>query len=243
VRRAYAAVLFDLDDTLHDDTRTYREAARRVAESVARERGVAARDVLAAYIREAETFWATLRAEDLVRSLSAERVRMWGAALRAAGIHDDALAVACAQEYNRARSEGLTLYPGVLELLRDLRAAGCKSGLITNGFAQTHRAKLTLLGLEGAFDAVFIADEVGMIKPDPALFRHACATLGVATEDSVMVGDRYERDIRGAQAAGMSTIWLNRHNEPTAGRSADAIAATFGDVIAALEGTLQREPA
>ena len=41
------------------------------------------------------------------------------------------------------------------------------------------------------------------------LFAHACRTLGGAPAHSAMVGDRYDRDIRGALEAGLFTIWLN----------------------------------
>ena len=61
------------------------------------------------------------------------------------------------------------------------------------------------------FDAIFIADEVGMIKPDPRVFKHACETLQVAPAQSAMVGDRYDRDITGALDAGMYTVFMNVH--------------------------------
>ncbi len=48
-----------------------------------------------------------------------------------------------------------------------------------------------------------------MVKPDPLLFAHACRTLGGAPAHGAMVGDRYDRDIRGALDAGLYTIWLN----------------------------------
>ncbi|HEV7178668.1 MAG TPA: HAD family hydrolase, partial [Candidatus Baltobacteraceae bacterium] len=58
------------------------------------------------------------------------------------------------------------------------------------------------------------ADEVGMLKPDPLLFAHACSTMGIAPMYGAMVGDRYERDIRGALDAGLFTVWLNVRGEP-----------------------------
>ena len=51
------AVLFDLDDTLHDDTLTYRRAAEAVANEVAAQRGVAAATLMNAYVAEADRFW------------------------------------------------------------------------------------------------------------------------------------------------------------------------------------------
>jgi putative hydrolase of the HAD superfamily len=102
--------------------------------------------------------------------------------------------------------------------------------------AETHREKIVLLELEDAFDEIFIADEVGMVKPDPRLFRLAAQRLGVAPERCAMVGDRYERDVRGAHDAGMFTVWMNVRNEsvPPNAPAPGAIVATIGDVEAVL---------
>ena len=64
------------------------------------------------------------------------------------------------------------------------------------------------------FDAIFIADEVGMIKPDPLLFAHACAVFGSAPSRSAMVGDRYDRDIKGAADAGLFTVYFKMREDP-----------------------------
>jgi putative hydrolase of the HAD superfamily len=231
------AVLFDLDDTLHDDTDAYRRAAADVAREVALATPVSADRLLAAYISEAETFWKLLSQDHLGTQLAGVRERMWAAALADSGIADPQLAARCAESYVRHRKDYLKLWPGVADLLANLRSTGCKLGLITNGFAETHREKIELLGLSESFDAIFIADEVGMVKPDPRIFAHACERLGVAPERSVMVGDRYFRDVTGAHAAGLATIWLDIHAErvPESGPVPDATVSDIARVGAALE--------
>jgi putative hydrolase of the HAD superfamily len=231
------AVLFDLDDTLHDDTDAYRRAAADVAREVALATSVSAERVLAAYIAEAERFWKMLSQDHLGTPLGGVRERMWAAALADSGIADPALAARCSAAYLTYRKRYLKLWPGVAELLAELRSKGCKLGLITNGFAETHHEKIELLGLTASFDAIFIADEVGMVKPDPRLFAHACERLGVAPERSVMVGDRYHRDVTGAHAAGLATIWLDIHAEriPENGPVPDATVSDIARVGAALD--------
>jgi len=107
-----------------------------------------------------------------------------------------------------------------------------KLGIVTNGLSETHREKIALLRISEYFDAIFLADEVGMIKPDPLLFAHACRTLGGAPAHSAMVGDRYDRDIRGALEAGLFTIWLNVRDEelPAGARPPDATCSAIADV-------------
>jgi putative hydrolase of the HAD superfamily len=240
IDRRYEAVLFDLDDTLHDDTAAYRAAARRVAETLAAERGIDAHALRDAYVREAEDFWARLDVTQLQTSLAGLRAQMWGRALADVGIHEPLLAQRAAVDYNRFRAEELALFPEALPLLRALRAAGCKTALITNGFSETHREKIVLLRLEDAFDAVLIADEVGMVKPDPNIFLHACELVGAAPAASLMVGDRYERDIRGAQNAGLATLWVNPRGErlPAGEPAPDATVATFEEAAALLARSL-----
>lgn len=231
--RSINTVLFDLDDTLHDDTTAYRSAARSVAEAVARERGIEAQALVDAYDGAAMGFWAALTAEHLNRAIGDERERMWYEALRLVGIDDRDLARRAAQAYVDARADVLELYPGALDLLAALRERGCKLGLVTNGFAATHHDKIDRLGLRDRMDAFFLADEVGMVKPDPELFRHACRVLGSEPSRTVMVGDRYERDVTGAREAGLYTVLIDPHAIPLpeGAPPPDARVASIADVL------------
>jgi HAD superfamily hydrolase (TIGR01549 family) len=212
--RRIEIVLFDLDDTLHDDTYAYSNAAEEVAREVAAEHGIDALALKAAYIAEAEGFWHRLSADDLKVKLASLRASMWQSALESVGAGDDPeLAKRSAERYNAYRVKYFTLFPGAIELLRALRERGTKLGIVTNGLSETHREKIALLQISEYFDAIFLSDEVGMVKPDPLLFAHACHTLGGAPARSAMVGDRYDRDIAGALEAGLYTIWLNVRGE------------------------------
>ena len=230
------AVLFDLDDTLHDDTRAYQEAAERVAREVALESGIAPERLTAAYIAGADKFWQGLTTDVFGTPLVGLRTQMWAAALKSVGLHDPSLAIRCADAYHRHRRDVLVLFPGAALLLARLRERGIKLGMITNGFADTHREKIALLALEASFDEILIADEVGMLKPDPRIFRLAANRLGVRPEACAMVGDRFERDVTGAQAAGMFTVWMNVRGEtmPAGAKAPDATVTGVGDVEAAL---------
>ncbi|HEY0615838.1 MAG TPA: HAD family hydrolase [Candidatus Elarobacter sp.] len=229
-------VLFDLDDTLHDDTTAYRSAARAVGEMIARDHAVEPQAVADAYEAEVGDFWSSLTAEQLGLAIADERHRMWHAALRRVGIDDSELARRAADRYNRARADVLVLSPGSLDVLSALRLRGCKLGLVTNGFAATHHEKIDRLGLRERMDAFFIADEVGMIKPDPELFRHACRALGSEPQRSAMVGDRYARDVIGAHEAGLFTVLIDVHAIPIpeGAPKPDAVVSSIADVLGVL---------
>jgi len=234
--RELDTVLFDLDDTLHDDTSAYRAAARVVAEAIARERGIEPQALVDAYDGAAMGFWSALTTEHLTLAIGDERERMWYEALRKVHIDDRALARRAADAYVRARADVLVLAPGAVELLETLRLRGCKLGLVTNGFAATHHDKIDRLGLRERMDAFFLADEVGMVKPDPALFRYACRKLGSVPERAAMVGDRYDRDVRGALEAGLFTVLIDVHAIPLPNGAPrpDAIVPTIADVLGVL---------
>jgi putative hydrolase of the HAD superfamily len=247
--RAIDTVLFDLDDTLHDDTAAFRSAARSVAATVAREHPIDVSALADAYERAASAFWSALSAEHLTRGIEAERERMWHEALCSVGLDDRALARRCGAGYVRARADVLELAPGALDVLAALRAHGCKLGLVTNGFAATHHEKIDRLGLRALMDAFFIADEVGMLKPDPELYRHACRVLGSEPAATAMVGDRYGRDVLGAHEVGLFTVLVDVHAIPIPDGAPrpDAVVASIADVIGVLplklpDGTREAAP-
>ncbi len=230
--RRIEIVLFDLDDTLHDDTYAYHSAAEEVAREVAAEHGIDALALKDAYIAEAEGFWHRLSADDLKVKLASIRASMWQTALESVGAGGDPeLAHRSAERYNAYRVKYFTLFPGAIDLLRALRERDMKLGIVTNGLSETHREKIALLQLSEYFDAIFLSDEVGMVKPDPLLFAHACRTLGGAPAHSAMVGDRYDRDIRGALEAGLYAIWLNVRNEnlPLGAQPPDATCSSIAE--------------
>ncbi len=84
-----------------------------------------------------------------------------------------------------------------------------KLGLITNGY-ENQRRKLELDELHKWFQIVVISSEVGMAKPDPRIFKMACAALGVSPGEAIYVGDLYDLDVQGAQGAGLFPVWLRR---------------------------------
>jgi putative hydrolase of the HAD superfamily len=237
--RKIDVVLFDLDDTLHDDTAAFHSAAEEVAREVAVEHGIDALALKTAYIAQAEGFWHRLTGEQLKSRLSGVRAQLWREALAHIGIEDLAIANRSAERYNEYRKKYFTVFPGAMDVLRTLRDRGMKLGILTNGFSETHREKIALLQIGELFDAIFIADEVGMLKPDPLLFAHACTQLGAPPMRGAMVGDRYDRDIRGALDAGMFAVWLKVRDESIPGDAPQphAICHSIVEVPSALEAS------
>ena len=85
-------------------------------------------------------------------------------------------------------TDGWLLYADTLPTLRALLAAGILVGVVSNvGFDV--RTLAARWGLADLVDVWALSYEVGRQKPDPAIFRYACAALGVDPERALMVGD------------------------------------------------------
>lgn len=93
---------------------------------------------------------------------------------------------------------------------------------------------LDRVGIRGYFDHLWTSKELGAAKPDRRFFQEIAAHLGVVPGACAMVGNDYAKDIAGAAAAGMRTVWLNPEGAPAPGRDASVIIKS----LAALPGAL-----
>src|SRR5262249_54077253 len=131
-----------------------------------------------------------------------ERVQMLGAwtkiaaaALKSLGHVPDALAPAIARDFAARRRAAMALFCDAVPCLERLCASGARLGLVTNGEGAMQRDKIARFDLARFFDALFIEGELGTGKPDPAVYRHALATLGTAPGETCMIGDNLEWDV------------------------------------------------
>lgn len=99
---------------------------------------------------------------------------------------------------------------GVLADLDDLRRDGWRVAVVTNGAADIQHAKLARTGIAGVVDAVCVSEEVGVRKPDAAIFDRVASLCGLDLRGGGwMVGDNVVNDIEGARAVGLRTIWIS----------------------------------
>ncbi len=136
------------------------------------------------------------------------RRRTWQAALASLGVDEDEGARACADAYIAAQRRGHPLIEGTEPTVRAL-ARDYRLGLLTNGPSDIQRLKLEATGLGDLFDAVVVSGEEGVAKPDPAVFTVVLDRLGGDPETTVMVGDSWDRDVVGAEAAGWRAVWIS----------------------------------
>ncbi len=119
-------------------------------------------------------------------------------------------------------------FPDAGDTLAGLRARGCRLVAVSN-WDISLAAVLGELGLLELLDGVVTSAEVGEPKPGRAIFEAALARAGVRPAEALHVGDSFELDVRGARAAGVAAVLIDRSargSDALATRAADGRAAT-----------------
>jgi len=251
------AVLFDLDNTLlHEDAATL-AAVRATSERAAERIGGDPSAIASAAARVAEELFRSspvfpyademgiwwgealwggfagdapgLRA--LRAFVPAFRLAVWTTVL---GSGDAPLAEELASLFIAARRSEWAIDPGTKPTL-DTLGARYRLALVTNGAPDVQREKIAATGVAPYFAAIVISAELGIGKPDRRIFDAALDAIGASARDAVMVGDSIERDVVGAHAAGLRTVWLDRDGAARdASSRPDLRIAELGELPAAL---------
>lgn len=208
-------VAFDLDGTLVDQA----AAARLWAQEFARDVGLSS--------EQAHHLGAALVARRPKGEVFAELVAAWSLPMSGDEVWGG---------YRARMPELVGCSDPDLAALRGLREAGWTLGVVTNGMVDNQEGKIRRTGLAGLIDGWVISEEVGVRKPDRAIFEALAARLGCPLE-GWMVGDSLEMDVAGGHGAGLNTVWITSDasdaaspiqatlTAPTVAAAAEAIAA------------------
>ena len=216
--RDIRVAMFDLDDTLF----AHREAVER---GLAAHRAALGGAIGAADDEAEHSRWYELEELHYHRYLSGEldflgqrraRARSFVAAYGLL-LETDHEADAWFDSYLAHYENNWTLHDDTLPCLDALTAEPepLRIGLITNGDIDFQTAKLRGTGLLPRIEHTIASGELGVSKPDAAIFAHACAVFGVSPGSAAYVGDRLATDALGASAAGLLGVWLDRPGRAT----------------------------
>ena len=124
------------------------------------------------------------------------------------------------------RRNSVTLFDEAHAVL-DALGARYAVGAITNGNADVH-----YIGIGHYFDFVVTSAQAGHAKPKAEIFHAALTAAGVEAAHAVHVGDDPERDVKGANAVGMRTVWVNAEgNRWPGGPPPDAEIRTLSELV------------
>ena len=109
--------------------------------------------------------------------------------------------------YEATITQNLQLKEGAIPLLEALKQQGKSIAIITEGPQDSQERTVGALGLEPYFDRLITTNKLGVAKID-GLFGKALEMIGVKSEEVVMVGDSWDRDIVPALEAGIKCVWV-----------------------------------
>ncbi|MBP2352899.1 putative hydrolase of the HAD superfamily [Kribbella aluminosa] len=200
-------VLFDLDGTLVD----HESAAAAAVVVWAAEYGVVGPEVAAEWAAVSDKHYRRYQRRELTfpeqRRL---RVREF------LGVEaSEAEADEMFESYARRYEAGWAVYDDAVPALRAVRAAGLGAVVLTNGNTAHQTFKLDRMGLTAEIDELITGDDLPATKPDPRAFAYALERVGADPDEVIMVGDSLENDVRGAQAAGIHAVLIDRNDVHT----------------------------
>lgn len=175
--------------------------------------------------------------ENLIKAVLTQVLTAQAPASSAATTNFDALYPLAWQRYQHhyqmINGQFAVVYPGVLQGLQQLRAAGKRLACLTNKPTAFAQVLLRAKGLEGFFDVVYGGDAFERRKPDPLPLLKACEVLGSQPQRTLMIGDS-SNDAQAARAAGCP-VWLVRygynHGQPIDAVPADAYLDSLAELV------------
>lgn len=234
-----AAILFDLDETLITDEAATEKALQQTAKYGQKQCDINAERLWRSAYAYAKRMWRASPAFSFCESLGISasegmwgrfeqsgqqwellydwvagyRVAVWEHALAAQGCAKKELAEELATTFREKRRNSQELFPETVRVLSQLHMS-YKLGILTNGASDLQREKIEYNRLGQYFDAIVASGDVGVGKPDAAVFNAVLKQLAVPAHATLMVGDSLERDMLGASQNGLrGGIWVNRDGQ------------------------------
>lgn len=191
------AIIFDLDNTLIDRQKAFKEMLER-------------------------KFHAMFDDEELIQKMindilkwdnngTVERIdvfKKWAEIYHITKISPEQLD----KEWSNESGSVAFLFDDVRDTLKELKKK-YKIAVLTNGNASSQRRKLNTINIYDLLDYSLVSSEYGVRKPDKKIFEYTAKQLDLKTEECSYVGDNYKIDILGSRNAGMLPVFISRNNE------------------------------
>lgn len=204
---AVSFIYFDLDDTLTD----HKEAARNTLIDLYTERikalmpSLGVDDFIHTYEKVNRAKWVAYAAKEIDKQevkygrFRDTMTQLGGRDWPVEALSDDFLSIS--QRYWHWVEGAEAVFKQLL------KSYSC--GIITNGFAEIQEVKFAHFGIDELADPLLVSEEIGAMKPDPAVFEYAASLVGHSADELLYVGDSLHSDVAGATAAGWTVVWYN----------------------------------
>ena len=223
---AFDAAIIDLDGTMVDTLGDFAQALGRMLDDLA----------LPGIERTHIERMVGKGSEHLIKSVLYHVLAQAGkasAAINTEAIYPQAWA-RYQHHYTQINGRYASVYPGVVQGLTALRAAGVRLACLTNKPQRFAEGLLQAKGLDGYFEHVFGGDAFERKKPDPLPLLRTCAALGTLPAHTLMVGDS-SNDAQAARAAGCPVALVTygyNHGQPVHSVDADSYVHSLHELVA-----------
>lgn len=188
------ALIFDLDNTLIDRQRAFKEMLKRRFEELSFDEEIIEKmidDVL---------LWDDNG--QVPRDIVFQR---WADKYQIREIDP----IKLANDWSKESGSIAFLYDDVRPTLEILKKK-YKIALLSNGNIASQRRKINTIKIDDLLDYSLVSKEYEVDKPDPKIFHYVCKQLGLNCDECVYIGDNYKLDYLGALNAGLKAIWIDR---------------------------------
>lgn len=203
----YRNLLFDVDDTLLD----FKAAEDQALKQLFADTGVSwSQDLKERYQAVNHQLWQEFEQGQLSRDeVTGGRFGRFFATLDRK-VDSQALD----RQYRHYLSQGSQLLENSKEIVADL-SGKADLYVVTNGVSETQYSRLQAAGLLPYFKGIFVSEDTGYQKPMKEYFDFVFKRIpDFEQQQTVIIGDSLTSDIKGGQAAGIDTVWLNPKAQP-----------------------------
>lgn len=228
--KRYEILLWDADETLLDFSLSQEEALKKAFQSY---KLPIDEEIVAVYSKINDAYWKRLEKGEITKEQvllgrfeSLFMLFAAGEQFADKGVDISLLkridVLEFAQCYQTNLGKSYFYMEDSLQLTKQFKEAGFKQYIITNGVAATQRSKLTLAGFYDVMDAVFISEEIGTHKPDPAFFEEICKKIFAPhllcriediKEKILVIGDSQTSDMELARRCGLDCCLYQRKKD------------------------------
>jgi len=206
-KKKYTHIFFDLDNTLWNfDENSYHALHAAFDYFEIQKQEIDFNQFFSAYSIHNKSLWEAYRQKKVVKNeLKELRFLKTFADLKIAGIDANKM-----NEFYLSEMPGQNrLVEGAKDLLDYLKSKGYYMYIITNGFKEVQHKKLETSGITDYFQKIFISEEIKAPKPDRKIFEYAIKSANAPKQKSLMVGDNFEIDVKGALNFEIDAVFYN----------------------------------